>query len=350
MEAFATNIYEVIQDYRKDDSFQLTIPHLMEWAAQFGTDAEFVLQELNQIIPKTYLSKRNAQIHLLHQLHLLMKDYQYHSIVAFLADTLFLDLQKEGKSQKAILNLLEEVLQTEFGQSSKIYDSYPKKNFVYWDDVLATGGTVGTHLVQWLHQKQGDSEENFKKVLNNQFRLSVNLFCLHTWGHSFQRFRLQKTFGSSIDSKIKWYYSFLEVQNYTKWYNQALNVALPIEEQPPKVKSYLANLAADKYEDYAYRKSHLPAQETFFTSPANRIRYEKILLNKGIAIIERIKGTVKPNIRPLGFVNPVYKTYGLGTHFFTWRNISNTCPLVFWWEVEGHGWKPLFPVANRGQI
>lgn len=107
-------------------------------------------------------------------------------------------------------------------------------------------------------------------------------------------------------------------------------------------------MTATKYEDYAYRKDENPAKENFFTSPENRIIYENILLQKGISIIEMIKSPVKPNLRPLGLINPNYKTYGLGTHFFTWRNIPNNSPLVFWWQVEGHNWQPLFPVSNRG--
>jgi hypothetical protein len=61
-----------------------------------------------------------------------------------------------------------------------------------------------------------------------------------------------------------------------------------------------------------------------------------------------IQSDVRPNIRPLGLINPTYRTFGLGTHFFTWRNIPNNSPLVFWWEVPGHNWIPLFPVMNRG--
>ena len=61
-----------------------------------------------------------------------------------------------------------------------------------------------------------------------------------------------------------------------------------------------------------------------------------------------IQGEVSTNLRPLGLINPQYKIFGLGTHYFTWRNIPNNAPLVYWWEVPGHKWKPLFPVANRG--
>lgn len=347
MEKLAEIIFNVIKDYRKDDGINLTTQNILEWADQFDQDAEFILTELAHIIPQVYVSKENAKKAIASHLKKLIKDYNYSSVAKFLMDTKFLDLQSVGKSQKVILELIEEVLNEEFGETSKKYDSYPKINFIYFDDVLATGGTIGNHLIDWLKNKNTDGEENQKKILENKFHLSIHLFCLHTWGHAFQTFRLKKTFSDSIDSKIKWYRNY-EIANHVKWNNQSLNIAIPVNEQPVNAKTYLANLSANKYEDYAYRKQGLPQKESFFTSPENRVRYENLILQKGLSIIGMIQGEIKSNIRPLGLVNPNYKTYGLGTHFFTWRNIPNNCPLIFWWEVKGHNWKPLFPVANRG--
>jgi poly-gamma-glutamate capsule biosynthesis protein CapA/YwtB (metallophosphatase superfamily) len=75
MEILATNIYEVIKDYRASSAFQMTTAHILDWAAQFDTDAEFMLQELNHFIKKTYLSKSSAQKHLLHQVNRLIQMY-----------------------------------------------------------------------------------------------------------------------------------------------------------------------------------------------------------------------------------------------------------------------------------
>ncbi len=343
----AENIYEIIKDYRNDDGIQLTIENITEWAGQFGDDAEFMLNELNHIIPKVYLSKENAKKCISNHLKQLIKDYNYDSPSAFLIETEFLDLQRDGKSQKIILELIEEVLESEYGESYKKYITFPKVNFIYFDDVLATGGTIGRYLIEWLSLEDDKGTPNADKVLNGSNKLSVHLFCLHTWGHSFQKFRIKKEFTDSIDSKIKWYKNF-EIENHVKWNNQSLNIAIPTKDQPTNAKVYLANLPAEKYLDYAYRKEQAPSKEDFFTSPKNRIIYENLLLQKGLSIIDMIKGEVKPNIRPLGFVHPNYKTYGLGTHFFTWRNVPNNSPLAFWWEAQGHNWKPLFPVGNRG--
>lgn len=344
----ANNLFEVIKDYRNDDGFEQTSERIILWANQFGENAEFVLREVSHIIPQVYVSKAKAKTSISSQVKKLMQIFRYESITRFLADTEFLNLQPPYKSQKAILTLLEEILVAEYGESLEKYKKLPKINFVYLDDVLATGSTIGKDLVRWLKLKDSDDVENANKLLNGKYKLSVNLFCLHTWGHSFQRFRLKKEFEDKIDSKIYWISDY-KIENHAKWNNQSLNIAFPTDEQPPNVKAYLANLIASKYEDYAYRKSNNPTNEKFFTSSENRIIYENLLLQKGISIIEMIQGVIKPNIRPLGLLNPTYKTFGLGTHFFTWRNIPNNTPLAFWWEVPGHNWIPLFPVVNRGE-
>ncbi|MDL2142518.1 hypothetical protein QQY79_08310 [Flavobacterium tructae] len=347
MKAVADKLLETIKDYRNDDGLFLDSDHIINWVNQFGEHAEFILNEISHIIPQVYVSKEKAKIFIDSHIEALIKEFKYASISQFLIDTEFLDLQLPHKSQPAILNILETLLNEKYGESYLKYKTYPKVNFVYFDDILASGSTIGNHLVQWLGAKNAENVSNVENVLKDNYRLSINLFGLHNWGQSFQKYRLMKTFEDKIDRKILWFSNY-QIQNHAKLNNQSLNVAFPTDEQPTNVKSYLANLAAEKYEDYAYRKPNLPAIERFFTSAENRVRYENIILQKGISIIEMIQSEIKPNIRPLGLINPSYKTFGLGTHFFTWRNIPNNSPLVFWWGVSGHDWIPLFPVTNRG--
>jgi hypothetical protein len=347
MKEIADKLLETIKDYRNHDGIKLDSEHILNWAAQFGDDAEFVLTEVSHIIPQVYISKEVAEKFLIEHIKELLKAFKYADIKQFLIDTEFLDLQLPHKSQPAILEIIEKILKEQSDLSYNDYKTFPKINFVYFDDILATGSTIGKHLVEWLTIKNAAGISNADNIINANYKLSINLFCFHTWGHSFQKFRLKKEFGDKIDSKINWVRNF-EIENHAKWNNQSLNIAFPTENQPTNVKTYLAGLSATKYEDYAYRKDENPTKENFFTTQENRIIYENILLQKGISIIEMIKGSVKPNLRPLGLINPNYKTYGLGTHFFTWRNIPNNSPLVFWWQVEGHNWLPLFPVSNRG--
>jgi hypothetical protein len=347
MEVIATKIYEIVKDYRNDDGIFLTPKDILLWAEQFGEDAEFILTEIHHILSKMYISKSSAKNLLHNHIKNLLKEYHYTHHSQFLMDTSFLDVQASHKSQKAILNLLDEVLLEQFGESYKTYLSYPKRNFIYFDDLLATGGTVGKDLITWLNTNNSEGVSNATNVENGNYKLSINLFGVHVWGKELQKYRLKKEFNDIISKNIKWFWD-IEIQNHLKFDKQALNLAVPTEEQPRNIKSYLAALTAQKYEEYAYRKLNVPLHEVLFTTASNRVKYENILLQKGLEIINMIKGEIKPNLRPLGLINPNYKTYGLGTHFFTWRNIPNNSPLVFWWQVHGHNWKPLFPVANRG--
>lgn len=347
MEEDAKKLYNIIKDYRNDDGISINEQHIIDWANQFGEDNEFMLKEITHIMPKVYVSKKQAKIFIRRHIEALMKEYNYTNIQNFLMDVEFLDLQLPHKSQPAILKLLEEILTEDFQESYAKYETFPKIIYIYFDDILASGSTIGKDIIDWLNTVDAKGIPNITNILNDKYKLSINLFCLHTWGHAFLKFRLKKTFEDKIGDKILWRYNY-EIQNHAKWNNQSLNIAFPVEEQEPNIKKYLAGLAAEKYEDYAYRKASTPQNEGFFSSPENRIRYENVLLQKGLSIIGMIQGEVKANIRPLGLIHPNYKTFGLGTHFFTWRNIPNNSPLVFWWEVNGHKWKPLFSVANRG--
>ncbi len=343
----AESIYEVIKDYRNHDNIFITPENIIEWAKQFEDNGQLVLTELNKIIKETYISRVRAKEFIYEHILSYLKLYEYSSIAQFLIDTEFIDVQQIHKSQPAILQLLEEVLTEKFQVSYLPYKGFPKVNYIYFDDILASGSTIGRDLVIFLNKKNSSGQKFYQLIQSNEIKLSISVFCLHTWGFEFQKYRIQKEFNDKVLKKINWFWNY-EIQNHAKFNNQKLNIAKPVKGSSSKINSYLENLSATKYEDYAYRKANTPTTEHFFTSAENRIRFENVLTEKGIDIINMIKGEAKSNIRPLGLINPQYKIFGLGTHFFTWRNIPNNSPLVYWWEVAGHNWKPLFPVANRG--
>ena len=347
IEELAKSIYEVIKDYRNHENVFITQQYIIEWAEQFGNDKLLVLNELNKIIKETYVSREKAKEFVYEHILGYLKLYNYSSIATFLIDTEFLDVQQTHKSQPAILNVLEEVLNEKFQESYLKYKDYPKVNYVYFDDILASGSTIGRDSVNFLSRVDATGKKFNQKVQDNEIKFSISVFCLHTWGFEFQKFRIQKEFSDKVMKKINWFWNY-EIQNHAKFNNQKLNIAKPVKGDNVKINGYLENLPATKYEDYAYRKANTPTTEQFFTSADNRIKFENILTEKGIDIINMIQGEVKNNIRPLGLINPQYKIFGLGTHFFTWRNIPNNSPLVYWWEVPGHNWKPLFSVTNRG--
>lgn len=339
MREVAQQIYDIIKDYRNEDGIYITIDNIMEWACQFGDDALFMLEELLHLLKKVYCSKDDAYQALRNIVNKQYKDYGFSSFEEYLQSTCFLRLQPEGKSQTVLIDMLDELVKEKTGKCLADYASYPKRLFVYLDDILATGGTIRRNLLDWLA-----IDNHAEHLVKKEIQLELSIICVHTWGLSFLQYGLSQAYP---ELKIPCRFGY-EIQNHLKLYNQDLNIAIPVKKQPVEIQNYLASLTAKKYEEYAYRDEDKPAVEVFFTSAENRVRYENLLLEKGLHIIRQIKGEVNPNIRPLGLINPNYKTFGLGTHFFTWRNVPNNCPLVFWWNVEGHGWKPLFLPKRNG--
>ena len=254
MKELAESVLDIVKDYRNEDGIQLTLEDILAWAEQFGNDSEFMLNEIFHLLPNTYISRNKAKE--ITRLHIKSLIEKTGSLTEFLSETEFLNLQIDGKSQGAILKLVEEVLNEDYSQSYQDYLSFPKTNFIYFDDVLATGGTIGRQLIEWLN-RTSSNVQNHVRVLNGEYKLSVRLFCLHNWGFSFQNFRIEKTFSAALARKIDWFY-YIEVENHIKLRNQQLNIVIPQSDQPQNAKTYLAGLDAEKYEDYAYRPSGLP--------------------------------------------------------------------------------------------
>ncbi|MBL7845806.1 MAG: hypothetical protein JNK44_18230 [Cyclobacteriaceae bacterium] len=348
MKQLADDILAIIGDYQNDFGVQLTSQCIIDWANQFeAEDREFILSEflhlLNQDI---YVSKERAK-DLIHKSLLgISSKLNYPNVPDFLRETVFLNLQPAPKSQGEILALLDESLQSHYGMHLTDCGSIVQRNFVYYDDLLATGGTISRITGNWLAANHTTGVPNFTLVNNGAIRFIVCIFGCHTWGLDTCRWLWKYKLGNDeIMKNVKVFYHYL-IENQVGVPSEKLNLVYPAsEQQADSVKEYLAGLEANKHETKAYRRRTQPQNETFFSNGDNRFRFENILLNKGIEILNQVEQKNKAQ-RPVGATFPSYKTFGTGTLFFTWRNISNTCPLVFWWQ--GHGWHGLFPLRNRG--
>jgi hypothetical protein len=349
MRKIADDILAIIGDYQNDIGVQLTSQDIIDWANQFNDgDREFVLSEFLHLLNQgIYVSKVKARSLLLARIEEIRTHYKYANTIHFLEETVFLDLQNTNKSQKEILTLIDEILQNKYKLTLSDCGKSAKKNFIYFDDSVNTGRTLFTHLKYWLSQET-NGISNLANVSNNSIRLIVSAFCYHTWSWENIKWRLKKELNNDeITKRMDLFFDY-SIENHPRFNNQRMNFAYPIENQPSFVKTFLHQLheGAVYNEDKAYRPASKPLKETFFSTPENRNRFESIILTEGINILSKVKKKSLQH-RPLGDVSPSYKTFGTGTLFFTWRNISNTCPLVFWWHVNS-GWRGLFPLQNRG--
>ncbi|MDO6601659.1 phosphoribosyltransferase-like protein [Arenibacter palladensis] len=351
MEQIAEAIYEIIKDYQCDydaRKFEITVEHIINWADQFGKDGLFVLEELLYFLPSIYISKEKAKNLLRESLTEIMKFYRYRNMIDFVKDSHFFDTQKPYKSQPEILEIIDDILRTEYMIEYKDFTDSPKSNYIYFDDILGTGGSVFKDLKTWLSTKEDDEIENYKAVLADSKKIAVILFCYHQLGYGNMQYRLMKEFDDAIKKKLIIGADYI-IENQVKWPTQNLNCLYPIKEQSVAALEYLAKLEEVYERVPAFRPANMPKNETFFSSPENRLRLESIFLEKGLELLAKIKSeNPDKRKRPLGDTVRSHRTFGTGTLFFTWRNISNTCPLVFWWDVPGHDWTPLFCVKNRG--
>jgi hypothetical protein len=354
MKQIAAQICKILYDYQVDRGFKFTEVHIIKWVSQFETkDQKFILEEFLHLLNSgIYISKNDAEKLLIKNIYALSENYKFSSPVIFLKHVDFLSLQNgENKSQSILLELLDEELIKTFNVSLKDCGTQSKKYALYIDDILATGGTITYDCATWLKLKNIDGETNLDKIVKSEKILIISVFCLHTWGAYNVRVILKIKFHNDELIKLIKYQATHIIENSPTEPGQKMNLAYPVDSKIKEVSDYFDNMMppiATRKGEYAYRKDNIPLEEQFFSSSQNRIRFENIMLLKGIELLKPVMN-LQTNQRPLGITNPSKKTFGTGTLFFTWRNISNTTPIVFWWKITTSNWYPLFPLSNRGK-
>ncbi|NOQ26300.1 MAG: hypothetical protein GQ564_13125 [Bacteroidales bacterium] len=354
MDDLVKKILEIIKGYRNGDIEMITSPmnedHIHCWIEQFDEDdQEFILSELLHLLPNSYLTKETTLEIFSTEFEILSKDFGYENVNDFLDESIFLDCQKDGKSQKILLKLINDLLSDKYNYKISECGTKKVKHWIYTDDVLASGGTFRNDILEEI-ESYGTNE-----FVESDIRIISSFFILHTWGSKNVRFALDKKLDFELKDRLK-FYRVAEIDNNPyihPYYNPIpkFNFVYPIEsEEGNFFLDFIENAFERTYEmknkKFAFRNPDYPKKEELFSSAENRERYEQILLSKGIEIINSIDNLRAQSLRPLGMTPPAFKTLGTGSHFFTWRNISNTCPIVYWWGTNN--WHPLFPVTNRG--
>ena len=358
MKALVNEVFELIKDYRADENnpaVMMTRKRVKLWVEQFEKkDRLFLLIELKNIFQKHYCMKIEAKSFLKGTIDVLAKDKGYATPQAFLLDTVFLDLQPAGKSQKKFLALLAEVLKDEFSFDVQHCGTQQRKNFVYLDDILCTGNTLLYGVKDWAGTYYQQNQTYLEAIKARNIELILCYIFIHTKNYH----KKVAEIGYKIDKEFRHtIHHWLEIDNENLDATSNLGIALPTEtDQSEEVIRYKEQIITevDNYtnskgyptsvEEF-YRPIGKPITETFFTSPEARTRFENIMLEKGIKILKKANIT-KQNIRALGYSLPSQKNFGFGALCFTWRNVPNNTPLAFWYD--GGGNFPLF-VVNRGK-
>ncbi len=359
MEQLIDEIFEQLKDYRADEIFpnvKMTKNRITQWVEQFeANDRVFILTELKHIFSKRYCSKDSVKKFLKAVVDKLTKDLGYKSAPDFLRMTTFLDLQPNGKSQKVMLKLLKELLTENYQFNIQDCGTVQKKHFVYIDDILCTGNTLIQDIKEWSGNEYAAGKTNLEAIKDKSAELIFAYIFIHEKNYQKKKAEMRHKIDAVISANHKMY-RLIEIENNEGSISSSLDFVLPIETEDEEVSEYKEKIIAevDEYTqrynstspDEFFRTAGRPKEEKLFTSPQNRDRFESIMLKKGIYILHH-SNTKKKNMRALGFSLPSQKSFGFGTLCFTWRNIANNTPLVFWYA--GGGFQPLF-VKNQTNV
>jgi hypothetical protein len=358
MEQLITSIYQTLEDYRADENrphVRVTTDSIRNWINQFDNDLRVpILTELDNIFKKRYCSKSKVKNFLDQVIQLLTKDFGFKNANEFLKNSDFLNLQPEGKSQRIMLSLFDELIQEKYGLSLADCGTTSKKYSIYIDDILCTGLTLISDIIEWSEMEFSKGKTNKQAVADGSTVLVFAYVFIHKKNYRKKKAEMRFKISDAVANNHKMY-RLEEIENGTEQ-NSKIDLIYPLENGQPKSVSDYKNKIVEQVDNHTrryntispeefYRPNGQPSNEQFFTSPENRIIVENAFLQKGIEILDNANAQI-PNMRALGYSLPSLKDFGFGALCFTWRNVPNNAPLVFWYS--GGGFTPLFKVTRGG--
>ncbi len=359
MENLIQSIYETIKDYRADEDNEFvhqSPERIQRWILQFDEGVRIpILTEVDAILKDRYRSRVRIQGFLVLAIESLRVEYSINETTEFLRNSQFLNLQLFGKSQGAMLQILDEILQATYNISLSECGSVSHAYSIYIDDVFCTGVTLVANMENWLSDKFSSTKTNLEAVNEGLTKLAFRYVFLHTKNYHKKRSYFKKYNSSNLTDSLNAMQANKWISNYQE-ITSDVGIALPIEENQPnstldyqkKVDTFVDTYIEGKNYQVPkefFRQKHIPIVEKLFTSKENRIIVENALLLKGIEILSTVHVRYE-NIRPLGYSIPSSRNFGFGALCFTWRSVPNNAPLVFCYDAPG--FIPLFKV-NRGK-
>ena len=354
-DSLCVKIADTISDYRKDDGIRpRTADDVGRWAAQFdNADQLPILEEMAHILNRMYFSKAKVR----EFIRAVVPGPKLTGVdpAAFWRGAEILDLQLAGsRSQRDMLALFDEELRAAYGFGKDACKG-GGKTFVYLDDGVFSGNTAKNDIKNWLEKDKPQSGfvlhvaviapyksgvDYVKATANGKGQIKVN--CLND--------------GLSGDFGV--------IPNWRKGkegsHNHPDNVGvlwprcLPSDSRvraDPRADPHVAKWArreeeesaeGDPSTDIARPEGKSPK---FFKSEHGRHVLEQAFLRKGAYFCSQDRITERnKHTRPLG--NQVWRGWGFGAMFVTYRNCPNNCPLALWWEHDD--WVPLFPRRHGG--
>jgi hypothetical protein len=240
---------------------------------------------------------------------------------AFWADAHLLDIQGGGASQKEMLALFTQLLQSEL-QVQSAPNNTAASTFIYLDDGIFTGNRVLADLRGWI-----------ANVAPVTATLHVIANAVHHGGEYYASDRVKKAAkAANKNIDVTWWHSIhLEDRKAYTFSSDVLRPAAIPEDI--LVTTYVANM---QYKP-SLRQPGNVGGNGIFSSDEGRQLLEQEFLKAGAHIRDKCP-RLGDTQRPLGHMT--LETLGFGSLIVTFRNCPNNAPLALW---AGDPWFPLFP-------
>lgn len=322
----AKEISDIIANFRSGElCFEMNADHVLKWAQQFSADAiDVILEETYEILSRWYISDEQITDFLTAILSYLDKQG------ISLDQVTFWNGQDSCKSQGRILKDFYKL----FPSCSLKVDTVYRKHIIYIDDGLYTGSKIRKEIGSIIKDAPSEVES-----------ISAFVLIAYSNGFSFAQKELEE-FGreQGIKVQIERYKELCndkgtEYFDGAETYVSSLGVLWPSHSlrNEPAVEAFETYLSAKGKFSLKY-KTHSVYTSQIFTSMKRQEIVEKEFLLKGLRFLPQ--ESINKGIYPLGY--DTTRSFGFGSFCATKYNISNTCPIVLWWNVDA-SWYPLLP-------
>lgn len=321
MEAYIKSILTTLSDYRKDEGFIVDEERVYKWLNQFPeSDRITLLKEMAFTLDKSFIDKQTA----LSFLDSLLENTKFVTSdpKTFWKETLFLDIQQGGTSQKDLLNVLDGLLSRKFGFGISEC-GHPASRYLYIDDVVYSGNRVKNDLCTWIKSNDIDSVD-----------VHIVVLAYHTSGQYYASKKITEC-KEECGKKIKFeWWRCVEVENRLSELNRS-DILMPTEVPSSEI--------VRKYTEPLDQKGHLHIRNVsdyeseYYSGEEGRQFLERVFLETGVKVLNKCSNFSK-YIRPYGF--NFLNGLGFGSMIVTYRNCPNTVPVAIWADDP---WIPLLP-------
>ena len=336
------DIAEIIADYRLHDrengllNIKINKNHVERWIEQFPQNQDIILGETKKLLDRYYFSEERVykKLRKLAKAETLWSDPEEVMTKAY-----FLDCQAAGKSQRQLLDMMEKVVQEIYGIQIKRTDKAidDRAMYIYLDDGLFSGRTLFYDMASLVPH------------IHTGSKIWSIFLIIHSFGEWWVMENIQKSFDMR---EIGFNIGYCKKIINSDGENYPFDCLRPKQYKSDLVDEYICSLKKEKENNtgkklFTFRSSARPASDRF-DSEENRTILEQELMEAGLKIYNLSQNRTQ-YMRPMGFDNRI--TFGLGSYFATFMNMSNNCPLAYWWgDADAGDWHPLskwYPLLPR---